>query len=89
MQRTIVYLLKQILATGLRIEHKLDALLRSSKELPMVPPMNGQADPITQRPVLYRPVTLEDGSTVAVRTDGNVPTTSGDPQVLPEPGVIR
>lgn len=81
MLRTMIYLLKQILACSLRIEHKLDILL-NDREKKEVLKMGFQKDPITGRRVEYRPVILEDGGAVAVRLDGHSPEVSGTPIVV-------
>lgn len=77
--RSIYFLLKEILATALRIEAKLDILVRRLKDpnAPVVPMgYQGQVDPLSQQPVKYVPVALEDQTYVNVRRDGNAPATS-------------
>ena len=89
MLSSILYVGKQILASVYRIEHKLDVLLRSQKIPPS--PMNGSRDSISNKPVKYHMILLEDGSTVAIRTDvgqkGCCPEVDGKIGILTEEGV--
>ncbi len=71
MLNSILYVLKQIASSVLRIEHKLDLLLKSQEIVtsPMVP----SRDPISGKTIAYYAVTLEDASNICIRVDGNVP----------------
>ena len=83
----IIYLLKQILASAYRIEHKQDLLLRAQSVTPK--PMESSPDSITGKPVVYNLVVLPDESQVAVRTDSNVPQIKGHVGILRENGKVE
>lgn len=73
MLRTVIFLLKEILYEAQAIQAKQDNILRKlTNQAESVLPMSydGQTDPLSQRPVLWKDYTLEDGSGVTVRRSG-------------------
>ena len=86
--RTIVWLLTQILQTVLRIEHKLDILVRDRKApeggFLITPNMQQQnVDPVTGQPVKYIPVQLADQSLeVMVRESTDGPNSVEPPRTI-------
>lgn len=89
--KTIVWLLTEVLQTVLRIEHKLDILVRKEQQRvegqPMwVPSMSHQVtDPVSGTPVKYDQVDLESfGMTVFVREAQDTPQSAQLPKVLGE-----
>lgn len=87
MLKTIVFLLKEILKTVQSTEAKMDALLARQKN-PSAPinPMNyaNQADPLSNQPIQWIPIQVEDGTQVLVRRSGNQPRTVEMPRMLGE-----
>ncbi len=83
--KTIIFLLKEILSTAQSIEAKLDVLLnRQKNQNAPINPMHysGQVDPLSQQPIQWLPVNLEDGSQVLIRHSGNTPKTNELPLTL-------
>lgn len=69
-------LLRQLVQIGLRVEAKIDAVLRRLKDpSAAINPMSytGQADPLSNMPIVYYSVQLDDGTSVTFREDGNRP----------------
>ena len=80
--RTAVYLLAEILKSALRIEHKIDILIRHAKTgeghpLRYTPSMSvEQTDPVVGEKIKYKKVDLTNyGEAVFVREDKVRPTT--------------
>ncbi len=88
--RGIAFLLEQILKTVLRIEHKLDILVRDRKApeggFLMTPQMKNQTvDPVSGHPVKYSPVNLEEhGRTVMFREETDGPDSVELPRTIGE-----
>lgn len=88
--RGIAFLLEQILKTALRIEHKLDILVRDRKApeggFLMTPQMKNQTvDPVSGQPVKYSPVNLEEhGRTVMFREETDAPDSVELPRTIGE-----
>lgn len=85
--KTLMFLLREILKTGYAIESKLDALLRRQKntDAPILPmSYQRQVDPLSQRPIVWVPTTLGDGTQILIRRSGNEPATSELPRSIEE-----
>lgn len=86
--RTIVWLMTQILQAALRIEHKLDILVRERKApeggFLVTPQMKQQnTDPVSGQPVKYVPVQLADHSLeVMVRESTDGPVSAEPPRTI-------